>query len=278
MAVIAPAYPLETRVKRTVGAVALLGLVACPVSQHKEVKMGTQYAQQVNAHLPIIADPEINRYINVLGDSIAKLTPRGDLDWHFYVVDSREVNAFALPGGFVYVNRGLIERADKMDELAGVLGHEIGHVVERHSIKQMQKSEAATVGLMLACVLTRACDNPLTPVAMEAGTTVLLTRFSRGDEEAADDEGFVNVVRAGISPEGMVAMFQKLLEERAKRPAAVFAWFSSHPLEEDRIESIQGQINAMDPTVLASLTTDTPNFHAFKDRIQSLPPPPPPHK
>src|SRR5450756_3159988 len=76
-----------------------------------------------------VQDPEINRYINVLGDSIARLTSRRDLDWQFFIVDSKEVNAFAVPGGYVYVNRGLTERADQMDELAGVLGHEIGHVV-----------------------------------------------------------------------------------------------------------------------------------------------------
>jgi len=94
--------------------------------------MGQSYAQQVNAQLPIVQDAELNRYINVLGDSIAKLTSRGDLDWHFYIVDSPEVNAFAIPGGFIYINRGLIERSDKLDELAGAIGHEIGHVVKRH--------------------------------------------------------------------------------------------------------------------------------------------------
>jgi predicted Zn-dependent protease len=274
-----PALPLEIPVKRSLALLALPALLAaCPVSQKHEVRMGTQYAQKVNAELPIIADPEINRYINVIGDSIAKLTRRGDLDWHFYVVDSREVNAFALPGGFVYVNRGLIERADRMDELAGVLGHEIGHVVERHSVKEMQKAQAANVGMVLACVLTRVCSNPVTDIAMGVGGEAIFAKFSREDESHADEEGFTNVVRAGISPEGMLSMFQKLLEERNKKPIFVEAWFTSHPLEEDRIEEIQAQINAMDPAVLASLTTDSPNFHSFKDRLQSLPQAPmPPH-
>lgn len=251
-------------------------LASCAVSQSQEVQMGQQYAQQVNAQLPIIADPEINRYVNVLGDSIAKLTARSDLEWHFYVVDSREVNAFALPGGFIYVNRGLIERADKMDELAGVLGHEIGHVLRRHSIKQMQKAQGANVGLVLACVLTRICGNPASQAALNVGTGAIFSKFSRDDEKQADDEGFKNVVRAGISPEGMVAMFQKLLEERKNKPEGVSAWFASHPTEESRIGDIQSQINTLDPAALASLVTDSPNFHAFKDRVQSLPPSPPP--
>jgi predicted Zn-dependent protease len=105
------------------------------------------------------ARPEINRYINVLGDSIARVADRRDLDWSFYVVDSKEVNAFAVPGGFIYINRGLIERASKMDEVAGRARHEIGHVTERHSVEQMQKQQQANIGVTLACVLTRVCES-----------------------------------------------------------------------------------------------------------------------
>ena len=107
-----------------IGIAVTCSLVGCGVSQQQEVQMGQEYAQQINAQLPIIQDPEVNRYINVLGDSISRLTRRKDLDWHFFIVDSKEVNAFAVPGGFIYVNRGLIERTQRMDQLAGVLGHE----------------------------------------------------------------------------------------------------------------------------------------------------------
>src|SRR5690349_4852348 len=130
--------------KRIFGTAALaLTLGACGVSTQQEVEMGAQYAAQVDQQLPIISDPEINRYINVLGDSVARLADTRNLEWTFRVVDSREVNAFAIPGGFIYVNRGLIERATNMSQLAGVLGHEIGHVTQRHSIQQMQKSQGA---------------------------------------------------------------------------------------------------------------------------------------
>src|SRR5215216_7433018 len=131
----------------------------CAISTQQEVQLGTDYAQQINAQLPIVKDPEVVRYINVLGDSVAKLADDRSLDWQFFVVNSAEVNAFAVPGGYIYVNRGLIERAQRMDQLAGVLGHEIGHVVRRHSIKQMQQQQGANVGVTLACVLTRICDN-----------------------------------------------------------------------------------------------------------------------
>jgi predicted Zn-dependent protease len=102
--------------KRIFASLALcISATACGISQQQEVQMGQDYSQQINAQLPIVSDPEVNRYINVLGDQIARLTSRGDLDWRFYVVDSREVNAFAVPGGFIYVNRGLIERTTRMD-------------------------------------------------------------------------------------------------------------------------------------------------------------------
>jgi beta-barrel assembly-enhancing protease len=265
--------------KRFVIGVALtLPLVACGISQQQEIQMGQEYAQQINAQLPIVQDPELNRYINVLGDSIAGLTSRKDLTWHFFIVDSKEVNAFAVPGGYVYVNRGLIERSDKMDEVAGVLGHEIGHVLRRHTVKQMEKEQGANIGITLACVLTGVCNSQVAGAAINIAGSAVFARFSRSDEAEADQEGFNNVVRAGISPEGMVSMFRKLLEERKTRPAGVEAWFLTHPLEEDRITAIQTRINALPPSTLASLGTDTRNFHSFKARLQSLPPSPPPRQ
>jgi predicted Zn-dependent protease len=261
-----------------IGVVITCSLVACSISQQQEVQMGQEYAQQINAQLPIIQDPEINRYVNVLGDSIARLTSRRDLDWQFFVVDAKEVNAFAVPGGFIYVNRGLVERADQMDELAGVLGHEIGHVLRRHTVKQMEKAQGANVGVTLACILTSICNSQVAGAAINVAGGALFARFSRQDEAEADQEGFDNTVRAGISPTGMVTMFRKLLDERKSRPGAVDSWFLTHPLEEDRITAVQARINELPPSKLASLGTDTRNFHSFKARILSLPPSPPPRQ
>jgi predicted Zn-dependent protease len=261
-----------------IGIAITCSLVACGISQQQEVQMGQEYAQQINAQLPIVRDPELNRYINVLGDSIARLTSRRDLQWQFFIVDAKDVNAFAVPGGFVYVNRGLIERADQMDELAGVLGHEIGHVVRRHSIKQMEKAQGANVGVTLACILTSICNSQIAGAAINIAGGAVFARFSRQDEAEADIEGLNNVVRAGISPVGMVTMFQKLIAERKSRPGAVESWFITHPLEEDRIQAVQARINQIPRNQLASLGTDTRNFHSFKARLQSLPPSPPPRQ
>src|SRR5437762_11807465 len=106
------------------GLVLATSVTACGVSTQQEVQMGQEEAAQINAQLPIIQDPEINRYVNLLGDSISRLADNRGLDYHFYVVNSPEINAFAVPGGFIYVNRGLIDKTESLSQLAGVLGHE----------------------------------------------------------------------------------------------------------------------------------------------------------
>jgi predicted Zn-dependent protease len=258
------------------GAVTLAALAACAsVSTQQEVQMGVEYARQINAQLPIVMDPEINRYVNVLGDSIARLADDRNLDWHFYIVDSPEVNAFAVPGGFIYINRGLIERADNLSQVAGVLGHEIGHVIQRHTIKQMEKGQAANVGMILMCVLTRVCRNQIGNAAMQVGGTALFASFSRSDENDADRVGIANVVRAGIDPRGIPEMFHKLIEERRNHPGAVDGWFSTHPLEEDRLNETEALVAKYDLELIETLTVDSPRFQEFKRRVQALPPSPP---
>lgn len=264
--------------RRLLTTALVLSTAACGVSQQQEVEMGGQYAQQVNSQLPIVNDPEIVRYINVLGDSIARLADDRSLDWQFSVVDSKEVNAFAIPGGFIYVNRGLIERSQSLAQLAGVLGHEIGHVVRRHSIDQMQKSQKAQIGIGLGCVLLRVCESQAAQQAINVGAGAAFAKFSRQDESEADVEGIKNVVRAGIHPRGIPEMFAILLEERRNRPAGVEAWFLTHPLEEDRIRETQQEINKIAPEILADLTTDSPNFQQFKRRLQAMPPSPTPQR
>ena len=261
------------------GIALAISMTACGVSTQQEVEMGQQYAVQINQQLPIVQDPELNRYINVLGDSIARLTSRQDLpEWRFYIVDSKEVNAFAVPGGFIYVNRGLIERTQRMDQLAGVLGHEIGHVVRRHSIKQMQQQQGANIGVTLACVLTSVCNNQAGQAAIQVGGTALFAKFSRGDENEADEEGIKNVIRAGISPNGIPEMFQILINERNSNPSGVASWFATHPLEEDRIAATRQMIAKYDPASLRSLATDSRNYQSFKSRQRSLPPSPTPRR
>ena len=262
----------------TMAAALTLTLGACGISQQQEVQMGAEYAAQIDQQLPLVTDPEINRYINVLGDSLARLADARDLDWTFRVVDSKEVNAFAVPGGFVYINRGLIERTQNMSQVAGVLGHEIAHITERHSVQQMQKAQGANIGVTLACVLTRVCESQAAGALINVAGGAVFAKFSRSDEAEADAEGVKNVVRAGIHPNGIPEMFEILMAERQSRPAGVEAWFLTHPLEEDRVQATRAQIQTIDPAILRQLRSDSPNFQAFKRRLQSLPPSPEPRQ
>jgi predicted Zn-dependent protease len=257
-----------------VGAALLLASAACGVSEDQEVALGRRNAEEINSHLPIVQDAAVAAYVDSLGMAIARTTPRADLQWRFFVVNSPEVNAFALPGGFVYVNRGLIERAERLDELAGALGHEIGHVVRRHSVRQLEKQRGANVAVALGCTLTRLCEGDVARTAIQVGGAALFARYSRQDEAEADSEAVVNVVQAGIDPRGIPSLFERLLEERRTSPMRIEAFFASHPLEEDRIRATQREIAALDPARLDGLRRDDAAYQRFKARLSALPPAP----
>jgi beta-barrel assembly-enhancing protease len=256
--------------------VATAASAACEVSEDQEVALGQRYAEQVDAQLPMVRDPAINAYVAELGGRIARRTNRADLTWQFRVVDAREVNAFALPGGFIYLNRGLIERADRLNELAGVLGHEIGHVVLRHSVKQMEKATKTNVGIAVVCTLTGWCDGGAAQVAINVAGSAWFAHHSRKDEAAADSDAVFSLARAGIDPNGIPRFFETRLRERRASPGPLETWFRTHPLEEDRVERTRDLLRSLDPAMLRGLVEDTPDFHAFKRRVEALPSPPAP--
>jgi predicted Zn-dependent protease len=258
----------------TIGAVALLA--GCGVSTQQEVQMGQQEAQQVNAQLPMVQDAVIQNYVNALGNRIAHLTSRADLNWQYQVVNSDVVNAFALPGGFIYVNRGVLERASNMSELAGVLGHETEHVVRRHSVQQMEQAQGANVGVGIVCALTGVCQSGLAQAAINVGGTAVFAKMSRADEVQADEGGFNNVMRAGISPRGMLTFFQKLLaEEQASGGGGnTAAWFADHPGTTDRIADIQRMLSQVPTSQLNSLQVNDAGFSTMKARLARLGPAP----
>jgi predicted Zn-dependent protease len=261
------------KVSLTVATAALLA--GCGVSTQQEVQMGQEEAQQVSAQLPMVQDAVIQNYVNALGQRIARTTSRNDLNWQFQVVNSSVVNAFALPGGFVYVNRGVLERASNMSEVAGVLGHEIEHVVRRHSVKQMEQAQGANVGVGIACALTGICQSGIAQAAINVGGTAVFAKFSRTDEVQADEGGFNNVIRAGINPRGMYTFFQKLLaEEQQSGGGNASAWFSDHPGTSDRIADIQKMLNQVPASQLNSLQLNESGFTTMKSRLSQLGPAP----
>jgi beta-barrel assembly-enhancing protease len=253
------------------GLAACVSLSACGgISQQQEVELGAQQAQQVKAQLPMLQDATVNAYVNSLGRSLASTTSRADLDWHFAVVNTDVINAFALPGGYIYVNRGVLERASNESEVAGVLAHEIEHVVRRHSVKQMEQVNNANIGVALACTLTNVCQNQAAQAAIQVGGTAVFAKFSRGDEVQADEGGFDTMIRAGINPRGMLTFFQKLLAEEKSGGGAASSWFSDHPGTDDRISDIQRMLNER-ANQLSGLRTDSQAFQSMKRRLNQLP-------
>lgn len=249
------------------------------ISTADEVQIGAQEAQQVNAQLPMVNDAQINNYVNTLGNRIARLTSRGnELDWHFQVVNSSDVNAFAIPGGYIYVNRGVIERAANMSELAGVLGHEIQHVVKRHTVKQMAQAQNANTAAGVLCGITSVCNSGLGQAGVQIAGGALFAKFSRTDEQQADEGGFDNVLRARIDPRGMYTFFQKLLaEEQANGGGGATAgWFADHPGTTDRLADIQKKISQAG--ALTGLQKDETAFQTIKRRVAQLGPAPKPRQ
>jgi predicted Zn-dependent protease len=221
----------------------------------------------------MLNDGTVNAYVNSLGSAIARRTSRADLDWRFGVVNSEVINAFALPGGYIYVNRGVLTNASNESELAGVLAHEIEHVVRRHSVKQIEKVQSANVGVGIACALTGVCQNTAAQAAIQVGGSAVFAKFSRADEVQADEGGFNNVIAAGINPTGMLTFFQKLLSQEQGGGGAASAWFSDHPGTSDRIADIQRMLNE-NAGRLNGLPMDSQGFQSMKARLRQLPPAP----
>lgn len=248
---------------------------ACSVSERDEREMGSAEAASIDSQVPIVHDTAITSFLTRLGQSLTSQTGRTDVEWRFTVVNVWPVNAFALPGGYVYVTRGLIEQSDRLDELAGVMGHEIAHVVRRHSVKQIQEGRRQDAGLMVLCSLTRLCGTLGGAIAVQVGADAHSAQYSQRQEADADSVGVHLIGRAGIDPEGLPRFLEKVLAQRAEQPTPLEAFFASHPTDESRIAALRREIAVLEsPT---GLIRDTPEFQAFRQRVRALPLPPPPY-
>lgn len=250
--------------------------LACTVSEREERDIGGSEAASIDSQVPIVDDTAITQFVTRLGRSLTSRTDRADLDWRFTVVNAWPVNAFALPGGYVYVTRGLIEQSDRLEELAGVMAHEVSHVARRHSAKQMQEGRKQDVGVVLLCTLTGLCRTIGGAIAVQLGTEAQTAQYSQRQEAEADSVGVIVTRRAGIDPEGLPAFLEKVLAQREAEPTFLEAFFASHPTDESRIAALRRQIAARGPSTDAPLIRDTPEFQAFRDRVRALPLPPPP--
>src|SRR6476660_738266 len=224
---------VRVQIRSVTGLVLLTVVGACTVSEDQEKAIGKDAAAQVERDAPMITEPTVSAYVTRLGTALATRSDDRNREWRFRVVDAEVVNAFALPGGYVYVNRGLIEQAGSTSELAGVVGHEIAHVLLRRAAEQIETAPQTNLGVSVVCGLTNVCSSDAARVAINVGGAALFARFSRRDELQADSAAVGVVSRAGYDPQGIATMFAKLLETRDQRPDMVEGWFASHPMEED---------------------------------------------
>jgi predicted Zn-dependent protease len=214
------------------------------VSEGQEIAMGREADPQVSAAFGISPDTAVQRYVANLGYDLVSVAERPNLPWTFRVVDDPLVNAFALPGGYIYITRGIMAHFNSEAELVSVLGHEIGHVTARHSAQQMTQQQLAQVGLVAGAVLVPEVQDYLGIAA--ASLQLLFLKFSRDDERQADDLGLRYMNRAGYDPREMPDVYEMLGDVSAARGVGgVPGWLSTHPDPEDRKERMLAQIDTL---------------------------------
>ncbi|MFN2433348.1 MAG: M48 family metallopeptidase [Gemmatimonadota bacterium] len=236
-------------------AVAPAALTACAsagpnkgqfnlVSLQEEWQLGDQLHRDVARQMDLVNDPVANDYINLLGQRLAAQTYYRQLPWRFHIVNDPAINAFAVPGGHLYVHTGLIKATDNVAELASVMAHELAHGVARHGTENLTKQYGFGAIASLVLGNNPAIYQQLLAQVVGGG---LFAKYSRDAEREADRLGLDYMYAAGYDPTGMVTMFQELLAQRRNSPGGLEKFFSSHPLTEERISNTRALIAQLPP-------------------------------
>jgi predicted Zn-dependent protease len=247
------------------------------ISEQDEIQLGADAAKTVEKQQSTLQDKSVGVYVNNVGQKLAQNCNRNQLKYSFKVVNTPEINAFALPGGFVYVNRGLLEAADNESELAGVLGHEIGHVVARHSVHQMKKAMMTNMGLGALGMLLgnkSGLAAMMTKMGAQLGANAAMMKFSRDDERQADQLGLQNLYAAGYNPDGMLTFFEKLEKQSKSNPSTMQLFFSTHPNPAERVENVSRQMKELPKHSNAIVSSN--DFKNMKKKLSQLPAAPKP--
>lgn len=236
-------------------------------SLEKEIRMGKGYAQQIEQSAKLVQDPVVNEYVNRIGQNLVRNSD-AKVPFTIKVIDSDEINAFALPGGFFYVNSGLILAADEEAELAGVMAHEIAHVAARHGTRQMTRGQWANFASIPLIFIGGGIGYAARSVA-QIGLPLTFMSFSRGFESEADYLGTQYMYATGYDPQAAVAFFEKIQAKEKKKPGTLAKAFSSHPQTPDRIQGIQKEISTVLPAREQYLVS-TSEFDEVKARLAAL--------
>ena len=235
------------------------------VSEGQEIALGRQNDPGIVAQMGLVADSGLQRYVSGLGMALAGVSERPKLPWTFRVIDDPTVNAFAVPGGYIYVTRGILAHLNSEAELVAVLGHEVGHVTARHSAAQMSKAQLATLGLIVGTVVEPGFAQYAQTASQ--GLSLLFLKFGRDDEREADDLGLRYLRRTGYDARQMPQVFTLLARVSAASPAGrVPTWLSSHPDPEDRRGRMERAVAALPAESLGR----TVNRGPFLQQIDGL--------
>ena len=233
------------------------------VSLDDEWALGAQLAAEVDAQTEPLADPTAQGYLDAMGQALADQTELADRPWTFTVLADPAVNAFALPGGHIYVNAGTIAAAESQAELASVVAHEVAHGVARHGTERMVKAHGLS---LVAGLLLGEDPGLLQQIVAEIAGRSAVAGFSRADEREADALGLETMAEAGYDPDGMAAMFETLAELQARRPGPLERWFATHPLGEERVEAAAEAARTLEAE--GPRPTDPAAFEAVRQRVR----------
>ncbi len=230
----------------------------------KEIALGSKLVpESITRFEGLYPDEEVQSYVREIGNKIARHAER-KLPYEFFVVNSGILNAFALPGGKIFITRGLLLELDNESELVGVLGHELGHVNARHHVKYLEKMLGISLLLQIGALLIG--ENDLKERALlqlaSIGATLLALKFSRDQEREADLYGIKYAVATGYDPRGLIKVFEKFKKIEKNRPPE---WLSTHPLPETRIKEVKRVISKMN--LPRNLKEDSPKFHRIKKKL-----------
>jgi len=234
------------------------------VSESQEIAMGQEAAQQVVGSIGAVPDSALQRYVSGLGMTLARASERPNLPWSFTVIDDPTVNAFALPGGPVFITRGILSHMNSEAQLVSVLGHELGHITAKHSVQQMSQAQLAQIGLIAAVVVKPGLAQ-FGDLASQ-GLGLLFLKFGRGDESQADELGFRYMLNAGYAPQEMAEMFRTLQRLGGGGEGRVPEWLSTHPDPGNRVQKTLDRMAAQ-PSLPPNLKVE---HDAFLQRTEGL--------
>jgi predicted Zn-dependent protease len=233
-----------------------------------QINMGRQYAEQIDSSSKLIKDPVITEYINRLGQNIVRNSD-SKVPFTIKVIDSDAINAFALPGGFFYVNTGLILAADNEAEVAGVMAHEIAHVAACHIARQQTRGTLAQLATIPVVIMTGGIGGLAAQEAAGLLLPVTFLKFSRGFESEADYLGVQYMYKSGYDPQSFTAFFEKIEAQEKKKPGTLSRAFDSHPQTPDRVAKSQEEIEKLLPAQ-PSYKVDTSEFQDVKARLTKI--------